>query len=101
MIIDTKYKFRHDEKDGKGGVSQGDVYQVVSYCYRRDIQKGMLLYPKHFGHNATDKKMVLRVDNGKNSPNCIQVDVRSVDITELEQQDFETHQTNKFKSLIN
>lgn len=47
VIIDTKYKPRWDLKqsDNKKGVSQADMYQMISYAYRRGTNKVILLYP--------------------------------------------------------
>ncbi len=46
IIIDTKYKLRNfSETDPKKGVSQADLYQVVSYAYRRGCTEVMLVYP--------------------------------------------------------
>lgn len=47
IIIDTKYKPRWNLKqsDNKRGVSQADMYQMISYAYRRGIEKVILIYP--------------------------------------------------------
>ncbi len=47
IIIDTKYKPRWDikESDSKKGVSQSDMYQMISYAYRRGTGRVLLLYP--------------------------------------------------------
>jgi len=45
IIVDTKYKVRQIEEDGKAGVSQSDLYQVVSYAYRRGCTEVILIYP--------------------------------------------------------
>ncbi|RZA02321.1 MAG: hypothetical protein EOP47_07320 [Sphingobacteriaceae bacterium] len=47
IIIDTKYKPRWDlkESDNKKGVSQTDMYQMISYAYRRGTDKVILIYP--------------------------------------------------------
>jgi len=46
IIVDTKYKLRDfDPSDKKRGVSQADLYQVVSYAYRRGCTEVMLVYP--------------------------------------------------------
>lgn len=52
IIIDTKYKPRWDLKssDNKKGVSQADMYQMISYAYRRGTDKVILMYP-----NTTEK----------------------------------------------
>ena len=45
LIIDTKYKIRNPGNDGKEGVSQNDLYQMVSYAIRRNCKEVLLLYP--------------------------------------------------------
>ncbi|WP_258100617.1 McrC family protein [Marinoscillum pacificum] len=47
LIIDTKYKPRWNslELDNKKGVSQSDMYQMISYAYRRGVQNVLLIYP--------------------------------------------------------
>ncbi|UPK70966.1 McrC family protein [Chitinophaga filiformis] len=52
IIIDTKYKPRWglSVSDKKKGVSQSDMYQMISYAYRRGTDKVILLYP-----NTSDK----------------------------------------------
>jgi len=47
IIIDTKYKVRsiEDLKDKKRGIASSDMYQMVSYAYRRGCKKVILLYP--------------------------------------------------------
>jgi 5-methylcytosine-specific restriction enzyme subunit McrC len=49
IIIDTKYKQRDKKTDAKKGVSQTDLYQVLSYAYRYACHEVWLLYP-----NCTD-----------------------------------------------
>jgi 5-methylcytosine-specific restriction enzyme subunit McrC len=51
IIIDTKYKIRrYDPNDIKKGVIQSDLYQIVSYAYRRGCTEAFLIYP-----NSTEK----------------------------------------------
>jgi 5-methylcytosine-specific restriction enzyme subunit McrC len=47
IIVDTKYKLRQgsDITDKKRGVSQADMYQMLSYAYRRGCEKVIMLYP--------------------------------------------------------
>ena len=44
-IVDTKYKILNQNTDSKKGVSQADMYQVVSYAIRYDVRNIILLYP--------------------------------------------------------
>lgn len=52
IIVDTKYKPRWNlEKcDSKKGIAQTDLYQMISYAYRRGTDKVLLIYP-----NTSDK----------------------------------------------
>ncbi|MDY9925721.1 McrC family protein [Methanosarcina sp.] len=47
IIVDTKYKPRWNlEKcDSKKGIAQTDMYQMISYAYRRGTDKVLLIYP--------------------------------------------------------
>ena len=91
LIIDTKYKFRQSVDDKKG-VSQNDLYQMTAYCYKRDIENGMLLYPLNSGTSNTDTTQL--------QINKISVAVEAIDITETEVENFEANQINKFSILL-
>lgn len=56
IIIDTKYKPRWDlkESDNKKGISQSDMYQMISYSYRRGTDKVILIYPNTSNKLALD-----------------------------------------------
>ncbi|MDQ3022031.1 MAG: restriction endonuclease [Bacteroidota bacterium] len=47
VIIDTKYKIRSDnfKTDPKKGVAQSDLYQMVSYAFKRGCTEIILVYP--------------------------------------------------------
>jgi 5-methylcytosine-specific restriction enzyme subunit McrC len=47
VIIDTKYKIRPDsfKTDPKKGVAQSDLYQMVSYAFKRGCTDIILVYP--------------------------------------------------------
>jgi 5-methylcytosine-specific restriction enzyme subunit McrC len=45
LIIDTKYKIREFNDGLKKGISQSDLYQMVSYAIRRNCKDVLLLYP--------------------------------------------------------
>lgn len=48
IIADTKYKMVYNDKeDPKKGISQTDLYQVLSYAVRFKIDEVALLYPDH------------------------------------------------------
>ena len=46
LIADTKYKIVYsDDKDPKKGISQRDIYQMLSYAIRFKVDKIILFYP--------------------------------------------------------
>jgi len=47
IIVDTKYKLRdlNYKKDPKKGIAQNDLYQMVSYAFKRGCTDIMLVYP--------------------------------------------------------
>jgi 5-methylcytosine-specific restriction enzyme subunit McrC len=47
IIVDTKYKPRWENvnDDPKKGVSQIDMYQMISYAYKRGTDKVLMIYP--------------------------------------------------------
>jgi 5-methylcytosine-specific restriction enzyme subunit McrC len=45
LIVDTKYKLREDSLETSKGISQSDMYQMVSYALRNDCKRVLLLYP--------------------------------------------------------
>ena len=52
LVIDTKYKIRH-KKDSKKGISQTDMYQMLAYSIRREIDQVLLIYPKKNGEEKS------------------------------------------------
>lgn len=47
IIVDTKYKLRDSnfKTDPKKGISQNDLYQMVSYAFKRGCTEILLVYP--------------------------------------------------------
>lgn len=46
LIADTKYKIVYsDEKDPKRGISQNDLYQMLAYAIRFEVDEIILFYP--------------------------------------------------------
>lgn len=77
VIIDTKYKLRPFDfkNDIKKGISQADLYQMISYAFRRGCTDIFLLYPNltdsinepdifeiHSGFNINDKIKVTAIE---------------------------------------
>ncbi|MCQ1534513.1 hypothetical protein FTO70_02140 [Methanosarcina sp. KYL-1] len=61
IIIDTKYKPRWDleKSDSKKGISQSDMYQMISYAYRRGTDKVLLIYPNTSEKLADDSVFLI------------------------------------------
>lgn len=97
MIIDTKYKFRQLSDDNKNGVSQLDMYQIICYCFKRNLPHGLMLYPAHKESGANNKAVSYLV---KAPAMTIYVQVNSIDITEDIIEDFEESQIKKFTDLL-
>jgi 5-methylcytosine-specific restriction enzyme subunit McrC len=77
IIVDTKYKLRNEllNADSKRGIVQSDMYQMVSYAFRRGCKNVILIYPNsseeikladnfiiESGFNRNDKINVIAVD---------------------------------------
>lgn len=97
MIIDTKYKFRYASDDCKGGVNQNDVYQMVTYCYKRYMKKGLLLYPKHFDEYANNETHQFKVQAKEGA---MMIDASSIDIIENDFSVFGEEQKKKFDKVL-
>ncbi|MEP6646613.1 MAG: hypothetical protein ABJC12_05955 [Saprospiraceae bacterium] len=78
LIIDTKYKLRLMGKDKKEGISQSDLYQMVSYAIRRNCKSTMLLYPMT---NLTMNSAPLFEIYSEMLSDNIEVQIRNIDIT--------------------
>ncbi|GAA4405171.1 McrC family protein [Nibrella viscosa] len=64
LIVDTKYKRRDlQPADAKQGISQTDLYQMVSYALRRATDQVLLLYPCAYG-NAPAAPVQFTVTSG-------------------------------------
>jgi len=78
LIIDTKYKTRSSKDGLKAGVSQVDLYQMISYAIRRNCNDVLLLYPDI--ENSIDTSATFQVPSEMLSSD-ITIEVRNVDIT--------------------
>jgi 5-methylcytosine-specific restriction enzyme subunit McrC len=56
LIADTKYKIVYsDEKDPKKGISQNDLYQMLSYAVRFEVDEILLFYPQTIKQNQIEQ----------------------------------------------
>ena len=97
MIIDTKYKFRYASDDCKGGVNQNDIYQMVTYCYKRRMKQGLLLYPKHFHADANNETHQFKVQAEEGD---MMIHASSIDLIENDFSLFEEEQKAKFLEFL-
>ncbi|PKM92326.1 MAG: hypothetical protein CVU81_01070 [Euryarchaeota archaeon HGW-Euryarchaeota-1] len=60
IIIDMKYKLTYGRKDGecdkKYGVSQPDIYQMISYAIRIKVENVFLFYPETINYSEDSKQ---------------------------------------------
>lgn len=78
LIIDTKYKIRAPGDGRKAGVSQNDLYQMISYSLRRNCNQVLLLYPETTNslNNPTSFQIL-----SKMLPENIDIKIANIDIT--------------------
>ncbi|MCZ8354663.1 MAG: hypothetical protein O9340_08005 [Cyclobacteriaceae bacterium] len=92
IIIDTKYKIRDYTDSNKQGVSQSDLYQVVSYAYRRGCTEVILIYP-----NLSEERKeptIFYIPSG--FENGVLIKVTAIEIPFWSLQNF-SHLTDKLK----
>src|SRR5262249_11876948 len=54
LVMDTKWKLLALGRRGRGGVAEGDLYQLYAYTRRYGSQRSVLLYPYTPGLQARD-----------------------------------------------
>lgn len=86
LVIDTKYKVRSVKPDdNKKGISQADLYQMVSYALRRETDQVLLLYPKAFGQTLSNDAC-FTVSSSLLSKNPLHIRSKDIDITGMSHQ---------------
>ena len=69
LIADTKYKVVYsDDKDPKKGISQNDLYQMLAYAVRFEVDEIILFYPNTIKQNQEEETELTIKDalaNGK------------------------------------
>ena len=56
LIADTKYKIVYsDDKDPKKGISQNDLYQMLAYAVRFEVDEIILFYPNTVSQNQEEE----------------------------------------------
>lgn len=79
LIIDTKYKIR-EYKDKKSGISQSDMYQMVSYSIRKGYENILLIYPQ--SHSKKEMNEIKFKIKDSFSDGIINIRAVNIDITE-------------------
>lgn len=60
FIADTKYKIIYsDTTDPKGGISQSDIYQMITYAMRFNVSEIKLLYPTTINTQSLGSKQIV------------------------------------------
>ncbi len=78
VIIDTKYKIRQDsfKTDPKRGVAQADLYQMVSYAFKRGCTDIILVYPNLSDTiNTADSFEIISGFEGADKVNIIAMEI--------------------------
>ncbi|MDB5260727.1 MAG: hypothetical protein JWQ14_8 [Adhaeribacter sp.] len=98
IIIDAKYKPRWNltEVDNKRGVSQTDMYQMISYAYRRGTDKVLLIYPNSSDKLIEDHVFIIPRADGKE-----EVKIKVIDVPFWSEYDYALIQERLFDKLKN
>jgi 5-methylcytosine-specific restriction enzyme subunit McrC len=96
LIIDTKYKIRSNNDGLKAGVSQADLYQMVSYAISRNCSNVLLLYPEAI--NKLNTPATFQIPSAMLLKN-ITIQVRNIDISLPYLQDADTVMISRVKDL--
>ena len=68
IIGDTKYKIVYeDSNDPKNGISQTDLYQMISYAIRHNVNEVVLFYPNTVSNINPQESSLLIVDELANN----------------------------------
>ena len=68
LIADTKYKIIYsDDKDPKKGLSQNDLYQMLAYAIRFEVDEIILFYPDTIKHNQENSVEIFIKDTLANN----------------------------------
>ncbi|WP_428655985.1 McrC family protein [Runella sp.] len=88
LIIDTKYKIRNVDGNKKG-IAQSDMYQVLAYAIRRNIDQVLLIYPKVNDIETFRDEFTIELSSENNHKVCVEamdVDVNTRDEEAIKKQ---------------
>ncbi len=68
LIADTKYKIVYSgQKDPKNGISQNDLYQMLTYAVRFEVREIILFYPDTIQYDQNEfTEIIIEVDSHEN-----------------------------------
>ena len=96
IIIDTKYKLREFDykNDPKKGISQSDLYQMVSYAFRRGCTDIILVYP-NLSENLQipDNFEIISGFEGKERVNVTAMEIPFWSLTDFKELDNKLNET--------
>jgi 5-methylcytosine-specific restriction enzyme subunit McrC len=99
IIIDTKYKIREDnfKSDPKKGVQQSDLYQMVSYAFKRGCTELILVYPNISDfQNPSDEFEII-----SGFARADKIKVRAIEVPFCSLNDFKNIESNLYNVLLN
>jgi 5-methylcytosine-specific restriction enzyme subunit McrC len=102
LIADTKYKIIYsDDSDPKKGISQNDLYQMLAYAIRFEVDEIILFYPNTIkGNQKNSTELIIKdtLANGKEiSIKAFQLPVLNRDIINIDLET-ETYLNNLFET---
>ena len=87
VIIDTKYKLRPNnfKSDPKKGIAQSDLYQMVSYAFKRGCTDIILVYPNiSENSNIPDNFSIISGFSGGNEISIIAMEIPFFSLTQFD-----------------
>ncbi len=100
ILLDTKYKLRSEQdfEDKKKGVSQNDMYQMVSYGLRRGCNDLYLIYPNLLDDEIRDSAIFTVESNFTDVPD-FKINIHAMELPFWSLMDFE-HVSEKLKEEL-
>ena len=88
LIADTKYKIIYsDEQDPKKGISQNDLYQLLAYAIRFEVDEIILFYPSTIKQNQEEQTSLRIKDSLANGKEIL---IRAFQLPIINRELFET-----------
>ena len=88
LIADTKYKIIYsDDQDPKKGISQNDLYQLLAYAIRFEVDEIILFYPSTIKQNQEEQTSLTIKDSLANGK---EISIRAFQLPIINRELFET-----------